>query len=165
MRSRALVALTLVKLCKGGRCSYLRTPGCAAEPPAKLSPSGLRKFSAACMNPKAFIDDAPMGEEAFVFGGFRLLSAQRLLLEDEKPVHSAAVSWMCYSRSFKTQATHFTRINVFSANFRADDSAASTAGGSPSVAVPLELVRERAELKALRELNAADYYCAMSELV
>ena len=24
---------------------------------------------------------------------------------------SAAVRWMCYSRSFKTQATHFTRIN------------------------------------------------------
>ena len=87
MRSRALVALTLVKLCKGGRCSYLRTPGCAAEPRAKLSLSGLRKFSAACMDPKAFIDDAPMGEEAFVFGGFRLLPAQRLLLEDEKPVH------------------------------------------------------------------------------
>jgi hypothetical protein len=106
-----------------------------------------------------------MGEEAFVFGAFRLLPAQRLLLEDEKPVHSAAVSRMCYSRSFKTQARHFTRINVFSANFRADDSAASTAGGSPSVAVPLELARESAELRALRELNAADCYCAMSELV
>src|SRR5215813_1998276 len=39
------------------------------------------------MDPKAFIDDAPMVEEAFVFGGFRLLPAQRLLLEDEKPVH------------------------------------------------------------------------------
>jgi len=105
-----------------------------------------------------------MGEEAFVFGAFRLLPAQRLLLEDEKPVHSAAVRWMCYSRSFKTQATHFTRINVFSANFRADDSAASIAGGSP-VAVPLELARESAELRALRELNAADCYCATSELV
>src|SRR5262249_32215146 len=78
---------------------------------------------------------------------------------------SAAVSWMCYSRSFKTQATHFTRINVFSVNCRADDSAASTAGGSPSVAVLLELARESAELRALRELNAADCYCVMSELV
>jgi hypothetical protein len=34
------------------------------------------------MNPKAFKDDAPMGEEAFVLGAFRLLPAQRLLLED-----------------------------------------------------------------------------------
>src|SRR5215472_15607415 len=53
VRSRALVALTLVKLCKSGRCRYLRTPGCAAEPLAKLPLAGLRKFSTACMNPKA----------------------------------------------------------------------------------------------------------------
>src|SRR5215471_12906693 len=60
----------------------LRTPGCTAEPLAKLSPSGLRKFSDACMNPEALKDDSPMDEEeAFVFGAFRLLPAQRMLLE------------------------------------------------------------------------------------
>jgi len=112
-------------------------------------------FSAACMDPKAFIDDAPIGEEAFVFGGFRLLPAQRLLLEDEKPVHlgSRNISWMCYSRSFKTQATHFTRINVFSANFRAVDSAASTAGGSPSVAVPLEFGKRKRGAKSIEGIE------------
>src|SRR5215469_12697860 len=39
------------------------------------------------MNPKALKDDFPMDEEAFVFGAFRLLPAQRMLLEDGRPVH------------------------------------------------------------------------------
>jgi DNA-binding winged helix-turn-helix (wHTH) protein len=39
------------------------------------------------MDPKAHKDDSPMDEEAFVFGAFRLLPAQRILLEDGKPVH------------------------------------------------------------------------------
>ena len=38
------------------------------------------------MNPKTLMDDSPMDEEAFVFGAFRLLPAQRILLEDGKPV-------------------------------------------------------------------------------
>jgi predicted ATPase/DNA-binding winged helix-turn-helix (wHTH) protein len=52
-----------------------------------LSLFELRKFSAACINPKALKDDSPMDEEAFVFGAFRLLPAQRILLEDGKPLH------------------------------------------------------------------------------
>jgi adenylate cyclase len=47
----------------------------------------LPKFSAACTNPKILKDDSPMDEEAFVFGAFRLLPAQRILLEDGKPLH------------------------------------------------------------------------------
>jgi len=39
------------------------------------------------MNPKTLKDDSPMDEEAFVFGAFRLLPAQRILLEDGKPVN------------------------------------------------------------------------------
>ena len=39
------------------------------------------------MNPEALKYDSPMDEEAFVFGAFRLLPAQRMLLEDGKPVH------------------------------------------------------------------------------
>jgi TolB-like protein len=49
--------------------------------------SRLPKFSAACTNPKILKDDSPMDEEAFVFGAFRLLPAQRILLEDGKPLH------------------------------------------------------------------------------
>jgi predicted ATPase/DNA-binding winged helix-turn-helix (wHTH) protein len=52
-----------------------------------LSLFELRKFSAACINPKALKDDSPMEEEAFVFGAFRLVPAQRILLEDGKPLH------------------------------------------------------------------------------
>jgi DNA-binding winged helix-turn-helix (wHTH) protein len=52
-----------------------------------LSLFELRKFSAACINPNALKDDSPMDEEAFFFGAFRLLPAQRMLLEDGKPVH------------------------------------------------------------------------------
>jgi hypothetical protein len=36
-----------------------------------------------------------MDEEAFVFGAFRLLPAQRMLLEDGKRRTSAAEPWMC----------------------------------------------------------------------
>jgi len=39
------------------------------------------------MNPVASKDDSPMDEEAFVFGAFRLLPAQRMLLDDGKAVH------------------------------------------------------------------------------
>jgi len=39
------------------------------------------------MNPKTLMGDSAMDEEAFVFGAFRLLPAQRILLEDGKPVN------------------------------------------------------------------------------
>jgi TolB-like protein len=39
------------------------------------------------MNPKTLKDHSPMDEVVFVFGAFRLLPAQRILLEDGKPVH------------------------------------------------------------------------------
>jgi DNA-binding winged helix-turn-helix (wHTH) protein len=66
---------------------YFRTPVAGQNLLARLSLSGLRKFSATCLNSKVFKDDSPMDEEAFVFGAFRLLPAQRMLLEDGKPVH------------------------------------------------------------------------------
>ena len=39
------------------------------------------------MNPETLKDHSPLDEEAFVFGVFRLLPAQRILLEDGKPLH------------------------------------------------------------------------------
>ena len=39
------------------------------------------------MNPETLKDHSPLDEEAFVFGAFRLLPAQRILLEDGKPVN------------------------------------------------------------------------------
>src|SRR5215469_9587681 len=39
------------------------------------------------MNPKTLKDHSPLDEEAFVFGAFRLLPAQRILLQDGKPLH------------------------------------------------------------------------------
>ena len=39
------------------------------------------------MNPETRKDDSPLDEEAFVFGAFRLLPAQRTLLQDGKPLH------------------------------------------------------------------------------
>jgi hypothetical protein len=66
---------------------YFRTPVAGQNLVARLSLSGLRKFSATCLNSKVFKDDSPMDEEAFVFGAFHLLPAQRMLLEDGKPVH------------------------------------------------------------------------------
>jgi len=36
---------------------------------------------------KALKDDSPVDEESFVFGAFRLIPAQRMLLEDGRPVH------------------------------------------------------------------------------
>ena len=39
------------------------------------------------MNPETLKDHPPLDEEAFVFGAFRLLPAQRILLEDGKPVN------------------------------------------------------------------------------
>jgi hypothetical protein len=39
------------------------------------------------MNPKAFKDDSPMDEEAFVFGAFRLLPAQRIRSRTGNQVH------------------------------------------------------------------------------
>src|SRR5712671_5996292 len=38
------------------------------------------------MNRKALEDDSPMDEESFAFGSFRLIPAQRMLLEDGKPL-------------------------------------------------------------------------------
>src|SRR6267143_277706 len=38
------------------------------------------------MNREALEDDSPMDEETFAFGSFRLIPAQRVLLEDEKPL-------------------------------------------------------------------------------
>jgi hypothetical protein len=34
----------------------------------------------------AFADDPPVGDETFIFGSFRLVPAQRLLLSDGKPL-------------------------------------------------------------------------------
>ena len=39
------------------------------------------------MNPETLKDHSPLDEEAFIFGAFRLLPAQRILLEDGKPVN------------------------------------------------------------------------------
>ena len=39
------------------------------------------------MNPETLKDHSPLDEEAFVFGAFRLLPAQRILLEEGKPLH------------------------------------------------------------------------------
>jgi hypothetical protein len=49
------------EILQGRPLQLLRTLGCGAEPLATLSLSGLRKFSTACMNPKAFKDDFPDG--------------------------------------------------------------------------------------------------------
>src|ERR1700681_3454180 len=38
------------------------------------------------MNRKALEDDSPMDEESFAFGSFRLIPAQRMLIEDAKPL-------------------------------------------------------------------------------
>src|SRR5713101_2885455 len=38
------------------------------------------------MNREALEDDSPMDEETFAFGSFRLIPAQRMLLEDGKPL-------------------------------------------------------------------------------
>src|SRR6266853_3411095 len=38
------------------------------------------------MHRKALEDDSPMDEESFAFGSFRLIPAQRMLLEDGKPL-------------------------------------------------------------------------------
>jgi len=46
----------------------------------------LRKPFAVCMNRRALEDDVPVDEEGFVFGPFRLIPAQRMLLEDGKPL-------------------------------------------------------------------------------
>jgi hypothetical protein len=59
VRHCAPVALMVVIFRKGDLCSYLLTPGSAAGSPARLSLSGLRKFSAAGVNPKVFKDDSP----------------------------------------------------------------------------------------------------------
>ena len=69
------------------RAAFAAICGVAQQTPLGLSLFELRKFSAACINPKALKDDSPMDEEAFVFGAFRLLPAQRILLEDGKPLH------------------------------------------------------------------------------
>jgi len=44
-------------------------------------------FPQRVMNPETLKDHSPLDEEAFVFGAFRLLPAQRTLLEDGKPLH------------------------------------------------------------------------------
>src|SRR6266446_1529515 len=49
-------------------------------------PTALRRFSAICMNWDALQDDSPVDEETFVFGSFRLIPTQRMLLEDGKPL-------------------------------------------------------------------------------
>jgi hypothetical protein len=46
------------------------------------------------MNLKPFEDDSPMDEEAFVFGGFRLLPAQRILFEHGKPLQLGSRAWI-----------------------------------------------------------------------
>ena len=51
-----------------------------------LLPHGLRKSTTIGINQDASEDDAPMDEEVFAFASFRLVPAQRALLEDEKPL-------------------------------------------------------------------------------
>ena len=65
----ALVALMVVK-----------------RPKAWVDAVALRKSSAICMNRRALEDDFPVDEEAFAFGSFRLIPAQRTLLEDGNPL-------------------------------------------------------------------------------
>jgi predicted ATPase/DNA-binding winged helix-turn-helix (wHTH) protein len=62
-----------------GSTSHDRTP-------APLLLPGLRKSATIGINQDASEDDAPMDEEVFVFGSFRLIPAQRLLAEGGKPV-------------------------------------------------------------------------------
>jgi DNA-binding winged helix-turn-helix (wHTH) protein len=38
------------------------------------------------LNREAFEDDSPVDEETFAFGSFRVIPAQRILLEDGKPL-------------------------------------------------------------------------------
>src|SRR5215471_15033490 len=86
-RSCPLVALSLVKFCKGDLCSYLRTRGCGGRTSCSVVALRFAKIFRRLYESKALKDDSPMDEEAFVFGAFRLLPAQRMLLEDGKPVH------------------------------------------------------------------------------
>ena len=46
------------------------------------------------MNPETLKDRSPLDEEAFVFGAFRLIPAQRILLQDGKPLHLGSGPWM-----------------------------------------------------------------------
>jgi DNA-binding winged helix-turn-helix (wHTH) protein len=46
----------------------------------------LRKSATAAINQDASEDDSPMDEEVFAFGSLRLIPAQRMLIEDGKPV-------------------------------------------------------------------------------
>jgi hypothetical protein len=50
--------------------------------PAPLLLHGLRKSANVDINHDASDDDAPMDEEVFAFGSFRLIPAQRMLFED-----------------------------------------------------------------------------------
>jgi DNA-binding winged helix-turn-helix (wHTH) protein len=50
------------------------------------------------MNWDALQDDSPVDEEVFAFGSFRLIPAQRMLLEDGKPLRLG-------SRAFDILAT------------------------------------------------------------
>jgi hypothetical protein len=79
-----LVALRVVKLCNSRLCSYLPAPG--LRPNARVDAVALRKFFAVCMNRRALEDDFQVDEEAFAFGSFRLIPAQRMMLEDGKPL-------------------------------------------------------------------------------
>jgi predicted ATPase/DNA-binding winged helix-turn-helix (wHTH) protein len=83
-RPRALVALIVVKSCKTrfaavcGRRESRRNAWVASGRVAKIF-RGLYER-------EAFEDDFPVDEETFAFGSFCLIPAQRMLLEDGKPL-------------------------------------------------------------------------------
>jgi len=56
------------------------------------------------MNCDALQDDSLVGEEVFVFGSFRLIPAQRILLEDEKPLRLGSRRSTFSSRWLKAPA-------------------------------------------------------------
>src|SRR5271166_6617800 len=72
-------------MCVKGRLhAYLQAPNRGATP--RLVAVALRRFSGVCMNREAPEDDCPMDEDTFAFGSFRLIPAQRMLLDDGKPL-------------------------------------------------------------------------------
>src|ERR1700728_835924 len=91
------VALTIVKLCNAPLQLFAKRRDRAASASlrccrvAKMlsrceDAVALRRFCAACMKEEAVEDDSPLDEATFAFGSFRLIPAQRMLLEDGKPL-------------------------------------------------------------------------------
>src|SRR6266436_2655730 len=60
---------------RGGHRDWVRT-----------LPSIFAKFNGRCMNPRGWENGAAVDDETFIFGSFRLVPAQRVLLDDGKPL-------------------------------------------------------------------------------